>query len=507
MNTKRNPLMRISRNNCLMTVAILAALVWCPTTMHAQLSQPTLASENVGWGWFDLRMTGNSITPTGTHWLITNEDGSFVLFDSWRHRRECDTQVFDGRIPTDFVADSRDLTYKRIIGCADNRVYIARVRYTDGTQWSPFSNPITVTTTPEPARSGDTIFVLLYGHSLMAWNGLCGMTMGDGLLLSETDGYQSPRYGNSFGHALQTQLRRITGKTVTLINWAVNGARQSRWMRSGVGADTAFDQYPGEIYENFIRFYRTGSGPEDGQYLDTSKYKIAAFFFAQNDARAPYPVENYVAEATSIINELTSKGVRVVYNSIHYGTPMQTEDPFHWYAAQQQQQEVYFQAWNSLMTALVPANPRLWRGLDFYNLFKSDTERYHFPDRIHANLSEGVPGIVEPLALIIQNAIDNRASSVQDDQLQQPENGYSLVIAPNPASSSVTFRLSNAEADHITVEILDILGRNLRTVVDDDLERGEHLVKLDAAGMQPGTYLCRLRAGSTMIVRKFLMVQ
>jgi hypothetical protein len=484
---------------------ILAAFALCSTAAYSQLAKPTLAAENVNWGWFDLAMTENSITPTGTHWQITNEDGSFVLFDSWRDPKACDNDVFEGRITSDYVADTRDLTSKKIIGCADNRVYKAKVRYTDGTQWSPFSDPITITTPPEPVRNDDTVYVLLYGHSLMAWNGLCGMSMGDGLLLSETDGYQTPNYGNSFGHALQTELRRTTGKTVTLINYAVNGSRQSRWMRSGKGSDTALDNSPYDMYENYIRFYRPGGQPEDGKFLDTSKYKIAAFFFAHNDARAPYPVGNYVEDATSIINELTGKGVKVVYNSIHYATAMQTEDPYHWAGAQYDQQLRYFNAWDSMMTAMVPTNNRLWRGLDFYNLFKSDTERYWFPDNIHVNLSEGVPGIVVPLAKIIRNAIENSTASAATGATRLDES--SLTVSPNPSSSSLTFRIANAQSGHVTVEIVDILGRNVQTIFDDTMERGEQRLKLDAGTLQPGTYLCRLRTGSGVTARKFQVVQ
>jgi hypothetical protein len=484
---------------------IFTALLLYTTAAYSQLAKPTLSAENVGWGWFDLKMTENSITPSSTHWVITNDDGSFTLFDSWRNRTACDSEVFAGRIPNDFIADTRDLTSKKIIGCPDNRTFIAKVRYTDGTQWSPFSEPITITTLPEPVRTDDTVYVLLYGHSLMAWNSLCGMSMGDGLLLSETDGYQSPNYGNSFGHALQTELRRTTGRTVTLINYAVNGSRQSRWMRSGIGSDTAIDHTQWDSYQNYIRFYRAGNQPEDGQFLDTGKYRIAAFFFGQNDARAPYPVEKYVEDATGIINELTGKGVKVVYNSIHYATAQQTEEPYHWYAAQYDQQLRYYNAWDSLMTALVPVNKRLWRGLDFYSLFKSDTERYWFPDNIHTNLSEGVPGIVVPLAKIIRDAIENTTASATTGASRLEES--SLTVSPNPSAAALTFQVSNASAGRVTVEIVDILGRNVQTIFDDTMERGEHRLKLNAGTLQPGTYLCRLRTESGVTARKFQVVQ
>ncbi len=485
-------------------VLLLVLCLGC-SSANAQLAQPTLAAENVEWGWFDLRMTNNAITPTGAHWLITSADGSQVLFNSWRRRAECDQEVFPGRIASDYVADERDLTFKSIIGCADNTTYIARVRYTDGTQWSPFSDSILITTPAEPARTGDTIYVVMFGHSLAAYNSNCGMNIGDGILLSAQDGYESPGGGNSFGHSLQTELRRITGRIVTLINWAISGSRQSRWMRSGVGADTAVDQFEGETYENFIRYYR----PSDGRYLDTTRYRVAAFFFGQNDAREPqycaprsYSPGLYAADATSIINELTGRGVRVVYNSIHYGTSRECDDPYRWFAAPIPQQEAYYQAWDSLMNVLVPANPRLWRGLDFFTLFRSDTVRYLFPDNIHTNLSEGVPGIVRPLARIIADAIDGAPMSAPQNPTI-PSRGLDVAIAPNPSASAATITISTLRRAHVIVEIHDLLGRRLQTLLDNDLGQGHYDLAVNTAGLPSGMYLCVVKGEETVVTRRF----
>lgn len=471
----------------------------------AQLAQPTLTAENIGWGWFDMRMTGNSITPTGTHWLVTSDDGSRILFDTWRHRAECEQEIFPGVIGGDFVADTRDLTTKSILGCHENMAFVARVRYTDGAQWSPFSDSIVISTPPEPARSDDTIYIVMYGHSLAAYSSSCGMSIGDGILMSEDDGYSAPGGGNTFGHSLQTELRRITGRTVTIVNWAINGSRQSRWMRSGVGSDTAVDQFEGETYENFIRFYRSS----DGRYLDTSRYRIAAFFFGQNDAREPqycaprnYPPGMYAADAASIIDELTDRGVRVVYNSIHYGRPRECADPYRWFAAPLDAQEAYYRTWDSLMNVLVPSNPRLWRGLDFFSLVRSDSARYHFPDRIHLNLSEGVPGVVRPLALIIADAIEGSSSSAPATGESSIE-GLGITIIPNPSTSGGSVSLQLDRRRHIRIELHDALGRRVALLLDEEVENGERRLDLADAHLPSGEYFCLVLTEGRTVVKRF----
>lgn len=492
----------------IVVIAILTVLA-ATTEAGAQLAQPTLSAENVGWGWFDLRMTGNSITPTGTHWLITNEDGTQTLFDSWRHRAECEQEIFPGVIEGDFVADTRDLTSKSILGCHDNRTFVANVRYTNGTEWSPFSESITINTPPEPTRSDDTVYIVMYGHSLAAYSSSCGMNIGDGILISEDDGYSIPGGGNTFGHSLQTELRRITGRTVTIINWAISGSRQSRWMRSGIGGDTAVDQFEGESYENFIRFYRAG----DGRYLDTSRYRIAAFVFGQNDAREPqycaarsYPPGLYASDAASIIKELTDRGVCVVYNSIHYGRPKECEDPFRWFAAPLDAQLAYYSAWDSLMNVLVPANPRLWRGLDFFTLFRSDSVRYHFPDRIHPNLSEGIPGIVRPMALIFADAIEGKSSSVTSHGATSVA-GLRVAIAPNPTMRGGSITLSSDHERYATVELRDALGRSVGLLFAGYLGTSEQRLDLSNVHLAAGEYFCLVSTNGRTVVRRMVVTK
>lgn len=73
---------------------------------------------------------------------------------------------------------------------------------------------------------------------------------------------------------------------------------------------------------------------------------------------------------------------------------------------------------------------------------------------------------------------------------------------PNPFNPSTTIvfgvpidPLSPARSTHTVLKVYDILGREVRTIVEGALEPGEHRVTFDATGLSSGVYIYRLTAG------------
>ena len=78
---------------------------------------------------------------------------------------------------------------------------------------------------------------------------------------------------------------------------------------------------------------------------------------------------------------------------------------------------------------------------------------------------------------------------------------------PNPFSGSTRFEVTAPAAGRVTIELFDVLGRRVATVLDDALPTGTHTVTFDAGRLSSGVYLCRLRApgisaGRTWIVSR-----
>ncbi len=78
---------------------------------------------------------------------------------------------------------------------------------------------------------------------------------------------------------------------------------------------------------------------------------------------------------------------------------------------------------------------------------------------------------------------------------------------PNPFGSATTLGYALPETGTVTVTVYDVLGRQVATLVDGEVEAGTHTVRLDAAGLAPGTYLVRLQAGDQELTQDVTLVK
>jgi hypothetical protein len=81
-----------------------------------------------------------------------------------------------------------------------------------------------------------------------------------------------------------------------------------------------------------------------------------------------------------------------------------------------------------------------------------------------------------------------------------------LSIFPNPSSSavSISYRIADASA-HIRISIFDLMGREVRNVVDGTATVGEHSTILDAGDLPDGVYYCRMFSGTTSLSRTLIL--
>jgi hypothetical protein len=94
------------------------------------------------------------------------------------------------------------------------------------------------------------------------------------------------------------------------------------------------------------------------------------------------------------------------------------------------------------------------------------------------------------------------ASAVEPDEIQP----LRLVWADSPLlpGRSIHYRVSR-EAD-VSLWLLDLSGRRVRTLVDEHLGPGARSVGLDP-GLPSGAYLLLMRAGDTQAARKVVVVR
>ena len=83
---------------------------------------------------------------------------------------------------------------------------------------------------------------------------------------------------------------------------------------------------------------------------------------------------------------------------------------------------------------------------------------------------------------------------------------------PNPFGESTSIPFLISHSDHVRLDILDIFGNTVSTLLDKTLEAGRGTIAwdgLDAKGntVSEGSYLCRLVVGDVIAIRKITVLR
>ncbi|MCD4776746.1 MAG: T9SS type A sorting domain-containing protein [Candidatus Aegiribacteria sp.] len=97
--------------------------------------------------------------------------------------------------------------------------------------------------------------------------------------------------------------------------------------------------------------------------------------------------------------------------------------------------------------------------------------------------------------------------SVEEEELSPTENGLPLKSFPNPFSSSCTVCYQLDEASQVVLQVFDLSGRLVETLVDKAVPSGMHSEHFDGSGLCPGVYLIRLVAVDVSTSRRCIVLR
>ena len=98
-------------------------------------------------------------------------------------------------------------------------------------------------------------------------------------------------------------------------------------------------------------------------------------------------------------------------------------------------------------------------------------------------------------------------SPVVEVDLSVPGAFHLLPNHPNPFNPSTAISFDVPVAGAVTVQVFDLLGQEVTTLVDGRVEAGRHTVTFDAGTLPSGIYLYRLRAGAVVQTRSMVLVK
>ena len=101
----------------------------------------------------------------------------------------------------------------------------------------------------------------------------------------------------------------------------------------------------------------------------------------------------------------------------------------------------------------------------------------------------------------------NPTVSIAQDKEEIPNSTQLLQNYPNPFNSSTVIKYSLGKQASITVKVLDVLGREVKTMVFGDQPQGIHSVTFDASDCSTGIYFFQLRSQGQTITRKMVLIR
>lgn len=121
------------------------------------------------------------------------------------------------------------------------------------------------------------------------------------------------------------------------------------------------------------------------------------------------------------------------------------------------------------------------------------------PDMVIASASFAAD---KPVLMVVEQlpaSVQLPSGTPQDIRLEQNH--------PNPFNPSTDVTFSIARGHMTTLNVSDVLGRKVATLLEDDLLPGTHTVHWNAAGMTSGTYFYTLESGGFKQTKRMVLVK
>jgi hypothetical protein len=98
-------------------------------------------------------------------------------------------------------------------------------------------------------------------------------------------------------------------------------------------------------------------------------------------------------------------------------------------------------------------------------------------------------------------------TSVKEDQSGLLESYVLEQNFPNPFNASTAIRFYLPGTEHVTLRVLDILGREVEVLLDREMERGEHSVTFHRPDLPSGMYILRMETAGFVQTRMMELVR
>ena len=87
---------------------------------------------------------------------------------------------------------------------------------------------------------------------------------------------------------------------------------------------------------------------------------------------------------------------------------------------------------------------------------------------------------------------------------EKPAKVQAIYLFPNPARQETTIYFSLQSNVWVTIELYNSTGEKVQTIINGNLQAGEHALSCQTAPLKPGIYFCTIKSGDQVITQKLM---
>lgn len=129
------------------------------------------------------------------------------------------------------------------------------------------------------------------------------------------------------------------------------------------------------------------------------------------------------------------------------------------------------------------------------SLVNPDLDNYD-PKNWKASSLLGTPGKANDVYVNVEKGKGNLPTEFRLDQ------NY-----PNPFNPLTTMQYLIPQVSHVTIKVYDIIGKEIKTLVNEEKLAGKYVVQFDGSNFSSGVYFYQMRAGEFIDTKKFILLK
>ncbi|MCP4582112.1 MAG: alpha/beta fold hydrolase, partial [candidate division Zixibacteria bacterium] len=148
-------------------------------------------------------------------------------------------------------------------------------------------------------------------------------------------------------------------------------------------------------------------------------------------------------------------------------------------------------------TYLYPTNLAFMDSLDELEIdyqFHAFTGPHYVPERLY-------------VSFVFFDSVMHSTTGVNDDNINIPNTTILSQNYPNPFNSSTTIEYTLNESSNVKLEIYDILGRKIETLLDEQQAAGHRKINWNASQYSSGIYFYKLSNGDNSVSKRMVLLK